>query len=373
VVVAAFTDARTFATACVGVALGALFVLLALRPERSQRERDEVTGLAGPRAFRRYLEGMLAEGKDDPVLMLRFDLHGFKDYNDDFGREAGDALLKRFAENLAALTPPDGHVFRLEGDEFCLIVPVAEADAEQQIEAAERALAAENAGFRISSSFGGVLLGYETKDAAEALRLADERLTRHRRSRQRVYAVDSLAQALVERPIGEALRGGVESLAVAVGGLLGVHGERLVVLAQAAHLHDIGRLSIPREILEKPGPLESRDWELIRAQTIVAERVIRRSPHLPEVAEIVRASYENWDGTGYPDGRAGEDIPLASRILRVCHAYDAMLSPRADRASFTPEEALQELEGQAGTTFDPDVVRVLSALVGAQRSDLRAA
>jgi HD-GYP domain-containing protein (c-di-GMP phosphodiesterase class II) len=101
----------------------------------------------------------------------------------------------------------------------------------------------------------------------------------------------------------------------------------------------------------------------MRQHTVVGERILRASPSLREVAAIVRSTHENWDGTGYPDGLAGEDIPLAARIIIACDAYDAMTSSRNYARALSPDDALLELERGSGTQFDQAVVRVLVAHV----------
>lgn len=355
-----------------------LVALFLLAPRRRHavlpdETTDALTGFGNRAELVAELDRRLAGTDPAPTLLLTFDLHGFKAYNDNFGREAGDVLLTRLAEKLAAVAAPEGRVFRLTGDEFCLLVPVDEGDAERLIDEATAALSEHGEGFRIGCSFGGVLLPYEATESQAALGLADERLSGHRRSKQGIRTMNALVEALSERREAGPLKSRVESLAVAIGGLLGLHGDRLEALARAAELHDLGKLSIPSEILDKPGPLDEREWEFVRQQTLIGERILRTSAQLLGVASIVRATHENWDGTGYPDGRAGDDIPLAARIIRVCHAFDAMMSPRAYRPALSPEEALAELEGRSGTSFDSAVVRVLSALVNARSEGMRAA
>ena len=121
---------------------------------------------------------------------------------------------------------------------------------------------------------------------------------------------------------------------VEAGRMLGLRRDELDELARAAELHDLGKLAVPDAILEKAGPLDEREWEFIRQHTIVGERILRASPALRDVAAIVRSTHERWDGAGYPDGLAGEDIPLASRIVAVCDAY-----ARADLVASLPQGA----------------------------------
>ncbi|MGH3071313.1 MAG: HD-GYP domain-containing protein, partial [Gaiellaceae bacterium] len=226
----------------------------------------------------------------------------------------------------------------------------------------------------IRSSFGGVLLPYEVADPSDALRLADERLYGQKRSKQGIRTMNALVEALSEhKPDVRPRAHRVEALTVVIGRLLGISDDELEALARAAELHDLGTLAIPGEILGKPGPLDEREWGFVRRHTVIGERILRASPQLWGVAAIVRATHENWDGTGYPDGLAGEAIPLAARIIGACQAFDAMTSPRPYRGARTSQEALDELESCAGTNFDPAVVRVLSALVRARVEADRAA
>jgi HD-GYP domain-containing protein (c-di-GMP phosphodiesterase class II) len=155
--------------------------------------------------------------------------------------------------------------------------------------------------------------------------------------------------------------------------MLGLRRDELEELERVAQLHDLGKLAVPDEILSKPGALDEREWEFVRQHTIVGERILRASPALRSVAGIVRASHENWDGTGYPDGVAGEEIPLAARIVHACNAFVAMTSDRPYRTTLPVEEALDELERCAGTQFDPTVVRVLVARVRDEQEAERAA
>ena len=340
---------------------------------RSEATRDALTGLGNPAELVAELDRRLAGTDPAPTVVLTFDLHGFKAYDEDFGHDAGDVLLTRLATKLAVVAAPDGRVFRLTGDEFCLIAPVGDGDAERLIDEATAALSEHGDGFQIGCSFGGVLVPFEATESQAALSLAGERLSGQRRSKQRIRTVNALVEALSERQGAIPLKGRLESLAVAIGGLLGLHGDHIEALARAAELHDVGKLSIPSDILDKPGPLDEREWEFVRQHTVTGERILRTSPQLRRFASIVRATHENWDGTGYPDGRAGEEIPLAARIIRVCHAFDAMMSPRPYRPALSPDEALAELEGRAGTSFDPAVVRVLSALARARVEGRRAA
>ena len=221
-----------------------------------------------------------------------------------------------------------------------------------------------------------MLLPDEATDASHALQTADERLYAQKYSRrgESDRTMAALLEALsIREPDLQAQLADVGSLSVDVGTMLGLRRDELEELERAAQLHDLGKLAVPDEILHKPGPLDDREWAFVRQHTIVGERILRASPALRSVATVVRSSHENWDGTGYPDGVAGEKIPLAARIIRACNAYVAMVSERPYRAALTDDEALNELMRLAGTEFDPTVVRVLVAHIRDEHEAERAA
>jgi diguanylate cyclase (GGDEF)-like protein len=333
---------------------------------RLEATTDALTGLANRRKLLIDLERRLGRDSVDPALLMIFDLDGFKGYNDTFGHPAGDALLARLGEKLAAVPESQGTAYRLGGDEFCLVVSVGEGEAEPLIDRACAALSERGEGFEIESSFGAVVLPGEATDPSQALQVADERLYAQKLSRrgESDRTMAALLEALsLREPDLQARLEGVGSLAVETGRMLGLRRDELDELARAAQLHDLGKLAVPDEILRKPGPLDEREWAFIRQHTIVGERILRASPALRSVASVVRSSHEHWDGSGYPDGLAGEDIPLASRIVNACDAYYAMTSNRPYREALSPNDALNELMRLAGAQFDPDVVRVIVAHV----------
>jgi len=210
------------------------------------------------------------------------------------------------------------------------------------------------------------MLPDEATDATHALQVADERLyaQKHSRRGESDRTMAALLEALAQRePQLQAHLEGVGLLAVETGRMLGLRRDELEELARAAQLHDLGKLAVPDEILRKPGPLDEREWAFVRQHTLVGERILRASPALRSVASIVRSSHEHWDGSGYPDGLAGEDIPFAARIVAACDAYAAMTASRPYREKLSSEEALNELMRLAGAQFDPNVVRVLVAHV----------
>jgi HD-GYP domain-containing protein (c-di-GMP phosphodiesterase class II) len=148
----------------------------------------------------------------------------------------------------------------------------------------------------------------------------------------------------------------VTAFCQAVAERLDVPEEDVAPLLQAASLHDVGKAAIPDEILHKPGVLDDEEWTFIRRHTVIGERILSEAPALTRAAKLVRASHERFDGTGYPDRLAGDEIPLGARIITVCDAYDAMTSERPYRTAVSHDDAVKELRDCAGTQFDPRVV-----------------
>jgi two-component system, cell cycle response regulator len=337
---------------------------------------DALTGLANRRQLLTDLDRRLSSDPVPTTLLMLFDLDGFKGYNDTFGHPAGDALLTRLGAKLATVPGKRGTAYRLGGDEFCLVATVGSDDVESLIDRACEALTDVGEGFEIGSSFGAVMLPDEARDSSHVLQTADERLYAQKYSRrgESDRTMAALLEALsIREPDLQAQLADVGALSADVGRMLGLRRDELDELERAARLHDLGKLAVPDEILHKPGPLDEREWAFVRQHTIVAERILRASPALRSVATVVRSSHENWDGSGYPDGIAGEEIPLGARIIRACNAYVAMTSDRPYRVALSRDEAVDELTRLAGTEFDATVVRVLVARVRDAQEAERAA
>jgi HD-GYP domain-containing protein (c-di-GMP phosphodiesterase class II) len=153
----------------------------------------------------------------------------------------------------------------------------------------------------------------------------------------------------------------VAELSVRVGRRVGLRGADLRALHHTALMHDVGKVGVPAEILLKPAPLTSEERREMERHTVIGARILSRSPTLEDIAPLVRATHERWDGEGYPDGLAGEDIPLAARVVAACDAYDAITTERPYREARTHEDALGELRAGSGSQFDPWVVVELIA------------
>lgn len=346
---------------------------LLLASTREDSLTDALTGLGNRRRLMHDLDAAMHDGAQSPRRVFTlFDLDGFKGYNDAFGHPAGDALLHRLGEALAAAVGAGGTAYRLGGDEFCLLADGSDdGRAAVLVSAAAEALSEHGDGFAITASHGTATLPGEAQDATAALGLADQRMFSGKNSRRLSSARQSaqvLVRLLAERePRLDAHLKAVAVLAQATGRRLELSAERLDEVVRAAELHDVGTAAIPDAILDKPGPLDAAEWEFIRRHTLVGERILSAAPALAPVARLVRSSHERFDGGGYPDGLAGEAIPLGARIVGVCDAYQAMTD--ADRPYRKPRshvDALEELRACAGGQFDPVVVEAFCAVIGAQ-------
>jgi diguanylate cyclase (GGDEF)-like protein len=347
------------AAALLIIALAGLSLRAGRRELEAHAATDELTGLGNRRKLLLDLERRVRAATAEPFTLTLCDLNGFKHYNDTFGHAAGDALLLRLGHALnAAVAPLGARAYRQGGDEFCVI---ADAHRREEVElVACAALAESGDGFEISTAFGTAIVPFEARDASEALRRADEAMYAQKQSGRTSAGreiSDVLLQALSERhPELGGHMGGVAELAVQVGERLGVDGEELVQLRHAAALHDIGKVAIPDAIITKPGPLDADEWAFIRRHTLIGERIVAAAPSLAPAARLVRSSHEAWDGSGYPDALAAEEIPFGARIVAVCDAFDAMISTRPYTPPRTVAQARAELRRCAGTQFDPAVV-----------------
>jgi diguanylate cyclase (GGDEF)-like protein len=339
------------------------------RAASRQALTDPVTGLGNHRALTFDLEEALATTpQDERVLLAVFDLNGFKDYNDHFGHPAGDALLARLGGRLRDALAGTARTYRMGGDEFCVLA-IVEAGAEQDflLSRTGHLLSERGDGFTVSASGGHVIAQPGEMTASAALCTADERMyavKRSTRASSLQQATAVLAAVAQERdPLLGAGETRTERLAERVAQDLGLEGEQVAHVRYAARLHDIGKLAIPDEILDKTGPLDDAELEFVRTHPLVGERIADAAPALAPVAQLIRLSHERYDGAGYPDGLAGADIPLGARIVFVCDAFEAMTSERAYRDAVSDFEALAELTYNAGTQFDPAVVRAFASVL----------
>jgi diguanylate cyclase (GGDEF)-like protein len=353
------------------VRLGFTFRDYARVLEASRREAlvDSITGLANRRKLMRDLDDVLAS--EQRRIVAIFDLDGFKSYNDSFGHAAGDALLNRLSSTLeCAAAAAGGRAYRMGGDEFCTLLPDG-AD----VELVAAALREDGSGFTVDCSYGCARVPCEAPDGPSALRLADQRMYAVKNARPisaSSQTRDLLVRVLAEREpdlLDHVLD--VGALVREVATELGIPEQEHAEIVHGAELHDVGKIAIPESILHKPGPLDDDEWVYMKRHTLIGERFLLSVPALRAVGRLVRSSHERWDGGGYPDGLAGEEIPLGARIISVCDAYDAMVTDRPYRKGTDAGSALAELRRCASSQFDPRVVEAFCAV--ASRTALNAA
>lgn len=347
---------------------------LAASNRRIARElfTDPLTGLRNRRALVEELPRVCQRATEEqPAYLWFFDLNGFKTYNDSFGHVAGDTLLTRLGGRLQEAVHRHGSVYRLGGDEFCALITRPVDDPHSLFLEARQALSEQGGAFAVESSAGAVEIPRETRDPIVALRLADQHMYREKTASrggaaELITAVLHAALAQRHPDLGEHsddVAGDVEQLARTIG----LDEETIALISKAADLHDVGKLGIPDEIITKPGPLTEEEWEFMRQHTVMGEQIIAAAgPSLERIGPLVRASHERWDGKGYPDGLAGDEIPLGARIITICDSFRAMLDERVYKSAMSLEDALRELRRCAGTQFDPQLVEVFCRLVSEQ-------
>jgi len=352
---------------------------------QSRTDSDRTTGLLDLRNFRVRLDSELARvRRHDRLLSIAvIDLDGFRSLNARHGYAAGDELLVATTQVLKCCTRASDVVARTGSDEFAILMP--EVDTAAAAKCLERVMlelevVSTNEASCVSVSAGIAGLRRD-QSPAQLLGTAHQALDRARAEGggratvaedgdvdagtdyEHLDVVTGLASTLLERDryTGEHSESVVE-LATQVAKNLGLDEDVIERIRVAALLHDIGKVAIPDAVLQKPAGLTPAEWELMREHPVIGERILRATPGFGLVARIVRHEHERYDGSGYPDGLSGVEIPIGSRIILAADAYHAMTSDRPYRSAMPHAEAFEELQRGAGTQFDPDVV---AALVGA--------
>ena len=351
--------------------------------------RDRISGnLLTLRAFRTQLDLDIQRARrySRPLAIAVLDIDRFRYLNLKHGYACGDLVLGAVGGVVAAAVRSHDLACRIGGDEFAILFP--ETEVEGAVDAVQRILVSleslDAGGVQGHSASAGVAMldgsqGPESLLAAAASALDEARAA-------------GGGQAIVYAPAvpgsedAEQLAGGPGAVIAALASTLGErdrytgdHSESVVDLVErvgealalgpdeigrlrtAALLHDIGKVGVPDEILHKNGPLDDREWEVMREHPVIGERIIRAIPGMGAIARAVRHEHERWDGKGYPDGLTAEQIPIEARIILACDAYHAMTSDRPYRKALPHRAAMAELTANAGSQFDP---RVVEALVG---------
>jgi diguanylate cyclase (GGDEF)-like protein len=334
---------------------------------------DPLTGCLNRRGFEERavaeISSAVRRRRHGAVLLL--DIDHFKPVNDRHGHAAGDELLCWVVQTLERVIRPVDAVGRLGGDEFAVLL--AEIEPVDALECAERIRDALSE--RAPSSVGVATFPLDGGDLEELTRQADIRLyaSRHGRSEpgstaptERLSWAATLAHALdVRMDTNHEHSRAVADCAVSIAAALGWQADALGMLRMASMLHDVGMVTVPDRILCKPGPLTREELDTIKAHPRTGAELISSIEGLEAIVPWIRHSHESFDGSGYPDGLRGEEIPQASRILHVADAFDAITRPRPYRDARSVAEACEELRRHAGTQFDPTCVEALLQRLGA--------
>jgi diguanylate cyclase (GGDEF)-like protein/putative nucleotidyltransferase with HDIG domain len=363
--------------------------IAALEEERlSYLRTDRRAGVLTHDAFREAAAAALraTQRRGAAAGLVLVDIDGFRALNGRRGVAAGDEALAAVGRRLRELVRGGDVVGRTGADEMAVLMPGAGLDGARAV--AERLVASleqhgpvtVSAGIAVDSGAGDLdgLLADAAAVLQRARRAGGGQVGMPGRNAHvggpisdptepGRGAVGALALALTERApeLGEHAEQ-VVALAGAVARRLGALADDVEKIAAAALLHDVGKVAVPDSILNKPGPLTDEERAALHRHPVVGERILRAVPGMGPVARIVRHAHEHVDGRGYPDGLMGEAIPLGSRIVHVCDAFDAMTRDRPHRAAMTRQEAVAELLACAGTQFDPRVVDALVAALEAR-------
>ena len=350
---------------------------------------DSLTGLGNHRAFEEALVHHLRDAKQagEPLSLALLDLDGLKQTNDAYGHQAGDECIRTVAAVLEeAGSGTSG--FRIGGDEFALIVRGRRAvDAMYLVQRLQGRMTEAAGNHRVGAS-AGVAEAVDGISRDTLIRHADLALIQTKRSHRRCLLfnealeptiaaadarsaeMDALAAALARAvdakdAFAHSHCEAVSELCGLIGQELGLRTERITQLRLAGLLHDVGTISVPDAVMQKPGPLDDHEAEMARSHVRLGHAIVSAAGH-PIEAEWILHHHERVDGTGYPMGLDGEQIPLESRILLVADAFEAMTTERPYRPARSPEQALAELQAHAGTQFDAACVSALARALGGQ-------
>lgn len=324
---------------------------------------DQLTGLYNRRFFEEELKRLDANAYL-PLTLVMFDVNGLKLTNDAFGHQTGDKLLRAVGETIKNICRKNDIVSRIGGDEFVLVLPQT---SYTETEIIMRRIYRELEQIKLDKVVISVSAGWETKnsdeqDIMEVFARAEESMYRKKlieSQSMRNKTIQVILKTLNETNKRERIHSeNVSKISRKIGEALNLNQELLREIETAGLLHDIGKIAIDNNLLNKPGKLTDTEYEMIKRHSEIGYHILKSADAYTSISDYVLAHHERWDGTGYPRGLKGTEIPLVARIISIADVYEAMTAERTYRQTKSKEEAINELRRCAGTQFDPDIVQV---------------
>jgi diguanylate cyclase (GGDEF)-like protein/PAS domain S-box-containing protein/putative nucleotidyltransferase with HDIG domain len=324
---------------------------------------DYLTNLYNRRYYFEQFK-ILDEPTNYPLGIMMMDVNGLKIINDAFGHASGDEALKTIGNILKSVYDTNDIVSRIGGDEFAALLPNTSLE---KLQGLKGKIANLVQGKNIKNIQLSLAIGYEIKnsiieDVDELQRLAENRMYKHKTtvgSSIRSKAITAILETLTQKyDIEKKHSFQVSNLCKQIGKEMKLGGDELKELEQAGLYHDIGKISIPDAILNKPGKLTEEEFEIIKSHTEVGYQILRAADEYSDLATHALHHHERWDGNGYPGKLKGKDIPLYARIITVVDSYEAMTADRPYRAKLSEQYAISEIIRCSGTQFDPAIAKI---------------
>jgi diguanylate cyclase len=329
---------------------------------------DEITGLYNRRFYEEELK-RLDTKRNLPLSLVMGDVNGLKLINDSFGHEVGDELLKKAATAISKACRTDDIAARLGGDEFVIILPNSTADdSAKVVERIQGYLNKERIeGLEISISFGFETKDDMNQDINDVFKNTENHMYRHKiyeSSSMRRETIDLITNTLFAKNGRELIHSrNVSALAEALAEKMEFSKDDINLMRLTGLMHDIGKIGIPDNILNKVGKLTSEEYNEIKKHPEIGYRILSSVNEFSELSEFVLEHHEKWDGTGYPQGPKAGAIRIEARMIAICDAFDAMLTLRTYRDIISKGEAVREINRCAGTQFDPDIAKIFADMI----------